>query len=141
MSLVRRTAPLRRRIRQRESGQLLAELIVHFARDPPPLVFLREDQPRQNLAARPFRLRAPPLRQIEMGADDSDDRSVGSRAEPDTRARGPDVVPVFVAQTEFPFVGLDRPRDALVHLPRAVHVFGVKQSLPRRTCGSISSSA
>ena len=42
-----------------ERRQLFAELVVHLARDPSPLVFLREDQPRQQLRARAFGVRLP----------------------------------------------------------------------------------
>ena len=66
---------------QCQRRQLLAELIVHFARDAPPLVFLSEHQASEEFAARAFRLGTLSRRQIEMGSDDSDDRS--SRCPPD----------------------------------------------------------
>src|SRR5262245_18327666 len=59
---------------QRQRRQLLTELIVHFASDAPPLVFLSEHQASEEFAARAFRLGALSRRQIEMGSDDSDDR-------------------------------------------------------------------
>ena len=37
-----------------ERRQLLAELVVHLARDAAPLVFLREDQSGEQLGARAF---------------------------------------------------------------------------------------
>ena len=59
---------------QAERRQLLAELIVHVARDAPPLVFLDEDEVRQQLGARTLGLPLPAFGQIEMGADDPDHR-------------------------------------------------------------------
>ena len=54
--------------------ELLAELIVHLARDAPPLVLLREDHAGQQFRAGALFFRPLPRRQIEMGSDDADDR-------------------------------------------------------------------
>ena len=46
-------------------------MIVHFARDPPPLVLLCEHETAEKLTARAFGFRAPPCRQVEMGPDEA----------------------------------------------------------------------
>ena len=93
---------------QRERRQLLAELIVHFARDSPPLVLLREHQARQELGAGPFGLGPFPLGEIEMRPDDSHDRSARLAADRIPAREDVDVVTVLVAQAELPFVGRRR---------------------------------
>src|SRR5688572_3410731 len=65
---------------QSERRELLAELIVHLARDAPPFVFLRKHHPAEQLGARAlaalalarlFGLLA--FGQVEMRADDTHD--------------------------------------------------------------------
>ena len=65
-----------------ERRQLLAELIVHLARDAAPLVFLREHQPREQLGAGPFGVRLLPLGEVEVRADDAHDRVRRARGAP-----------------------------------------------------------
>ena len=60
-----------------QSGQLLAELIVHLTGNPASLVLLGEDESCQQLGSRALALRTLPLGQIEMRADDANDRSIG----------------------------------------------------------------
>src|SRR4029079_4073620 len=97
---------------KRKGGQLFAELIVHFARDAPPFVFLGENETAEKLAARPCGFCAPPRRQIEMGADNANDRAIGAAANWIASREDLDVVSVFVAQPKFPFVGLAPLSDA-----------------------------
>ena len=131
---------------QRERRQLLAELIVHFARDAPPLVFLREHQPRQQFGARPFgalgALGPFPLREVEVGADDADDRAARSAADRKSAREHLDVVAVLVAQAELAFVGR---RAARRRFRSACCARCTSSGWSRRshalTCGSISSSA
>jgi len=55
----------------RERRQLLSELVVHLSRNATPLVFLREDQPSQELRARALSFRPPALGQVEVRSDDA----------------------------------------------------------------------
>jgi hypothetical protein len=59
---------------ERQRRQLLAELIVHLARDTTPLVLLREDETGEEFGACAFGFRTFTFGQIEVCADDPDDR-------------------------------------------------------------------
>ena len=128
---------------QRERRQLLAELIVHLARDAPPLVFLREHQTRQELGAGPFGLGPLPLGEIEVRADDADDRSARLAADRIAARQHVHVVAVLVAQAELRLRRSRRPaRHALVQpVARAAMSSGCSSRSHALTCGSISSSA
>ena len=93
--------------------ELLAELVVHLARDPPPLVFLREHESRQPfsaclLGALSFsqRFRFLPRRQIEVCADDAHDRTARGSSDGKAAREDVDVLTVLVAKPELSFVDL-----------------------------------
>src|SRR6187200_3369574 len=82
-----------------ERGQLLAELIVHLARDTAPFVFLGKHQSAEELCARAFAafplaglLCLLPLGQIEMRADDPYDWAVRLAAHRESTRQYVDVV-------------------------------------------------
>ena len=113
-----------------QSRQLFAELIVHLARDPPPFVFLREDEAGEELGACPLGFRLPPFRQVEVRADDAHDRSARFAAHRISARQDLDVVTVLVQQAELAFVGERAATDAVVELLRARHVLGMQQPFP-----------
>ena len=85
----RAQASLRLRDLAAERRQLLAELVVHLARDAAALVFLREHEPRQELGRAPARPRARCRSvEIEVRADDADDRRRRARGGRGSRATG-----------------------------------------------------
>src|SRR5205085_664132 len=133
---------------QLEGRQLLAELIVHLARDTAPLVLLREHQTRKELGPRTFGtlalgdllaeqrvrpgelggaianarlqfflgaaqhfLRPFPFGQVEMRADDADNRPAGPAPHRKSTREYVDVVTVLVAQAELSFVALHAAYD------------------------------
>ena len=60
-----------------------------------------------------------PLGQVEVRADDADDRSAGFAADGKAARQHVDVVAVLVAQAELALVGRRAARDAVVHFLRA----------------------
>ena len=114
-----------------ERRQLLAELVVHLARDAPPLVFLREDEAREELRPRPLGFGLPALGEVEVGADDAHDRPAGLAPDRIAAREDLDVVAVLVEEPELALVRVRAARDALVDLLRPRHVVGVQQPFPR----------
>ena len=151
-----------------ECRELLAELIVHLACDPPPLIFLREDEPCEQVGARPlgalpfgdliaqrrvrlrqlggailnpeFQLVARPsqallrqlaLGEIEMRPDDSHHRAIG--LSPDRKSAGEhvNVAPILVPKAKLGFVLPLAARDAIVRLVGPRSILRVDQALPR----------
>src|SRR5436189_6094933 len=51
---------------ERERGELLTELVVHFTGNSPPLILLRKDEASEKLGPCAFRLRAFPRCEIEI---------------------------------------------------------------------------
>ena len=136
-------ASLSAAIRRRERGQLLAELIVHLARDAPPLVFLREHEARRGVGARPLGLGPLPLGEIEVRADDADDRSARVAADRKSARQHLDVVAVLVAQAELRLRRSTRRASTLSFslVARARTSSGWSSRSHALMCGSISSSA
>ena len=87
---------------------------MHLARDAPALVLLREDQAGEQLGARAFGVGLLALGEIEVGADDADDRTAGLAADRKTARQHVDVVAVLVPEAELALVGRFAARDALV---------------------------
>ncbi len=114
-----------------ERRQLLAELVVHLARDAPPLVLLGEDEAGEELRARPLGFRLTALGEVEVRADDAHDRSAGFAPDRVAAREDLDVVAVLVAEPELALVGARAARDAVVDLLRPWHVVGVEQPFPR----------
>ena len=114
-----------------ECRQLLAELIVHLARDAPPFVLLREDEAGEQLRPRPLGFRLAALGEVEVRADDAHDRSAGFAPDRVAARQDLDVVAVLVAEPELALVRERAARDAVVDLLRPWHVVGVEQPFPR----------
>ena len=114
-----------------EGRQLLAELIVHLARDAPPFVLLCEDEAGEQLRSRPLGLRLTALGEVEVRADDAHDRSAGLAPDRVAAREDLDVVAVLVPEPELALVGARTARDAVVDLLRPWHVVGVEQPFPR----------
>ena len=115
---------------QVQRRQLFAELIVHLARDAPPLVFLRKDEPRQQLGAGSFGVGELALGEVEMRAHDAHDGSARFVANRKSTREHMNVAAVLVPQAEFSFVGRRAAHDALVDFLRAGLVVRVQQVLP-----------
>ena len=117
-------------MRRLERRELLAELIVHVAGDAPALVLLHEHEVGQELGARVLGLALLPLGQIEVRADDSDDRTAGLAPDRKPARQDVNVMTVLVPEAEFGLVGRLAARHALVRLVRDRPVVGMHQALP-----------
>ena len=101
-----------------------------------------EGQREPFLAFAQRRFGALTLGEIEMGADDADDRPAGIAADRKAAREHMDVVTVLVPQAELSFVGRRAPRATLSFADRRAR--GRRDARRRSqalTCGSISSSA
>ena len=110
---------------------------MHLARDAPPLVFLRKDEPGQPfraclLGALPFRqlFGRLPRRQVEVGADDAHDRAARIPSHWKAAREDVDVLPLLVAKPELSFVDLRATGEALVEALRQLHVVWMDQAFP-----------
>ncbi len=114
-----------------QGRQLLAELVVHLARDAPPFVFLREHEAGEELRPCPLGFCLPAFGEVEVRADDAHDRSAGLAPDRVSAREDLDVVAVLVAEPELALVGARAARDALVDFLRPRQVVGVEQPFPR----------
>ena len=102
------TGLLERADAERQRGQLLAELIVHLARDAPPLVFLREDESRQQLGAGPLGICPLAFREIEVRPDDAYDGAIALPPHGIPARQHVDVMAMLVTQPKLSFVSPGR---------------------------------
>ena len=105
---------------------------MHVAGNPAPFVFLDEHQVRQQLVAGAFLVAVAPFGQVEVRADDADDRPGRVAANGKAARQHMHVVAVFVPEAELRLVGLLALRDAVVGAVRGPAVLRVHQALPRR---------
>ena len=112
-----------------------ARRVDHRARleVPVPDPFLRADErePEPLFALAQRRLGQLPLGQIEVGADDADDRSAGPAPDRIPAREHVDVVAVLVAQPELGFEGRLAARHAVLRLVGAPPIVGMDEPLER----------
>jgi hypothetical protein len=109
--------------------QLFAELIVHFPRDPSPLVFLRKHQPGEELRVRALGLGLPACGEVEVRPDDPHHATVLA-ANRKTPGEHVDVMSFPVTEPEFPLVRRRATKDGIVHVPRPRHVVRMQDAFP-----------
>ena len=101
-----------------------------------------ERQPQPFFALAQRGLRALALGDVEVRADDADDRSAGLAAHRKAARQDMDEMTVLVAKAELSLVGPRAARQALGQLGRrAARSSGCSSRSQALTCGSISSSA